>query len=89
MAGVGWDDISADASFGVFDGAGGVASGTESVGATRRLYFVSGEKAFNIVFLLSVEVGIAAGFDPVAGYSGAFDTTKRSLFGSFAFRFAI
>lgn len=89
MAGVGWDDYSADASFAVSDGMQGTVSGNGSINGSRRLYFVSAERAFNLVFLLSVEVGIAHGFYPGDWYDGDFDATKRSLFGSFAFRLAI
>ena len=90
MAGFGWDDYSTDASWGVLDGVGGVATGGGPIDATRRLYFVSAARSFNIVFSLSVEGGIAQGFDPVAGYAGAaFDPTEGSFFGSFAFRLTI
>ena len=90
LAGFGWDDYSTDAPWGVSDGVGGVVTGSGSIDATRRLYFVSAARSFNIVFSLSVEGGIARGFDPVAGYSGAaFDPMAGSLFGSFAFRLTI
>ena len=90
LAGFGWDDYSADATWGVSDGVGGVVTGAGSIDASRRLYFVSAARSFSIVFSLSVEGGIARGFDPVAGYTGAaFDPTEGSLFGSFAFRLTI
>lgn len=86
MAGVGWDEYSSDASvdFGGFGG--GAASGP--LDASRRLYFVSLARSYNIVLNLSVEGGWAQGFDPVAGYNGvAYDPTSGTPFGSVALRF--
>lgn len=89
LAGFGWDDYSGDATYSVTDGLGGVFNGAASLEASRRLYFVGASRSFSIVFLLSVEAGLAQGFDPVASYAGSFDPTKSSFFVSAAFRLTI
>ena len=89
LGGFGWDDYAADAAFEVGDGAGGVALGTGSLDATRRIWFVSVSRAFNLVFSLTLEGGVARGFDPVAGYAGAYDPEAGRAFGGLAFRLTI
>jgi hypothetical protein len=89
LAGVGWDDASADAAFAVSTGLGGPATGVGRIDASRRLYFLGAATSFNLVFSLSAEAGLASGFDPVSGYTGAFDPTGASFFGSLALRLTI
>lgn len=89
MGGIGWDDYSADAIWRVSDGGGGTVTGAGTFDGTRRLYFVGASMSFNIVFSLSLEGGIAQGFDPVDGYAGAYDPTASRGFGSLAFRLIV
>lgn len=89
LAGVGWDDYATDATWTVTDGAAGFVTGTAGLDATQRLLFAGASMTFNIVFTLSIEGGVAQGFDPVAGYGGAFDPEAGRAFGSAAFRLII
>jgi len=70
MAGVGWDDYSAETSLVASDGAGGFVSVDGSVDASRRTYFAGLSKQIAVVSWISAEVGWANGFDPVS-VSGA------------------
>jgi hypothetical protein len=90
LAGVGWEDLSADASYEVQNasGPGRTVSGT-SLDAKRRIYFASASRSFNVVFSLSLEAGVARGFDPVPRHVGSFDPERTSLFGSVALRLTI
>ncbi len=90
LAGVGWDDHGGDVTFGVRDGLGAVVRGSAPVEGTRRSWFVGGSMSFGIVLSLSLEAGLAEGFDPFAAYAGAaFDPSGSSFFGSLGLRLTI
>jgi len=89
LAGLGLDDHGADVGWTVADGVGGTVAGTGSLDRTRRVYFGSAARTFSIVLTISLEVGWSEGFDPVAGYAGAFDPSAASFFGGAAFRLTI
>ncbi len=89
MAGWGWDDYSSEASVRVTDGVGGFALVSERLDATRHLYFVGAAKQVGVLSWISVEVGWARGFEPVASYSGSFDPTGASVFASLALLFKL
>jgi hypothetical protein len=89
LLGAGWDDYATDATWTVTDGAAGFVTGTGGLDGTRRLLFAGASMTFNSVFTLSIEGGVARGFDPVAGYGGAFDPEAGRPFGSAAFRLII
>jgi hypothetical protein len=90
LAGVGWDDLSAEASYEVQSASGpGQTARNTNLDATRRIYFVSASRSFNVVFSLSLEAGVARGFDPVPRHVGSFDPERSSLFGSVALRLTI
>jgi hypothetical protein len=89
MAGIGWDEYSAEATARVGDGVGGFVTGSGDVGRGRLLYFGSVSMTVNIVFALAVEAGWARGLGTVAGYGGSFDTTAATPFGSFSFRLTL
>jgi hypothetical protein len=90
LAGVGWDDLSAAASYEIrsASGPGYTVQGT-NLDAKRRIYFASASRSFNVVFTLSLEAGVARGFDPVPRHVGSFDPERSSLFGSVALRLTI
>jgi hypothetical protein len=81
MGGVGWDDYSGEATLRVLDDADSVVITTGELSGSRRLYFGSAAMTFGIVLSLSVQVGWADGFDPVAAYAGSFDPASGTLFG--------
>jgi hypothetical protein len=81
MGGVGWDDYSGEATLRVLDDADSVVITTGELSGSRRLYFGSAAMTFGIVLSLSVQVGWADGFDPVAAYAGSFDPASSTLFG--------
>ncbi len=90
VAGFGYDALGADVDYEVAGSAGlVVTAASTSIDASRRLYFVSGSRAFGIVLTLVLEAGLADGFDPLPDHVGAFDPTRGSLFGSAAFRLTI
>ena len=87
LAGVGWDDHTADADLRVTDGGAGRALSGGVLEASRRSYFLGASKSF-IVLQISAEAGWVRGFGPVEGLTGSpFDPAGSSLFGSVALRF--
>lgn len=92
MAGLGWDDYTADARLRVasdVNGLGGFANVRGELSESRFLYFGSAAMTFSIVLSVSVEGGWAKGFNPVSAYTGEHDPTKGTAFGSFSFRLTI
>lgn len=86
LAGIGWDDVSGDATLTVSDGVGGFAATSGSVDGDRRLYFASAARTFSLVLSLSVEAGWAEGFSAIADHTGEFDPTAGSVFGGLSAR---
>jgi hypothetical protein len=82
LAGVGWDDVSGDTRLVVPDGLGDPILSDGGFEASRRMFFGSVSKQLGILAWATVEAGWAEGFDPVAGYVGAFDPSGSTLFGS-------
>jgi hypothetical protein len=83
LAGLGWDDMSADTELRVTDGTTGVVPVSGSLDGTRRLYFASITKQLGILAWVTLEGGWADGLDPVAGYAGTgYDPETGSMFGS-------
>jgi hypothetical protein len=83
LAGLGWDDFSADTGLRVTDGATGVVPVSGSLDGTRRVYFGSITKQLGILAWVTVEGGWADGLDPVSGYTGTgHGPEKGSMFGS-------
>lgn len=82
LAGVGWDDASGDTQLGVPDGVGGAFLTEDGLDMQRTVYFGSVTKQLGILAWLTIEGGWGEGFDPIAGYSGGFDPSESSLFGS-------
>ncbi len=66
MAGVGWDDYSAETSLVASDGAGGFVSTDGSLDASRRTYFAGLSRQISVVSWVSAEVGWVNGLDPVS-----------------------
>lgn len=81
MAGLGWDDYSADTELRVFDDAGGTVVTTGELSDSRMLYFGSASMTFGIVLSLSVEAGWAEGFAPVESFTGSYDPAGGTFFG--------
>lgn len=83
LAGLGWDGYS-----GTVYIPQGVAGPTLGGGldGSRMLYFGGVSTTLSIVLSLSAEVGWTGGFDPVAAYTGPFDPTAGTAFGSIAAR---
>lgn len=87
LAGVGWEDASADAVVEVPGPNAEPVRVSSSVDADRTLYFAGA--ALNFLLLqLSVEGGWAEGYSPVQGEAGStFDPEGGSPFGSISLRF--
>jgi hypothetical protein len=82
LAGMGWDDFSSDTQLIVADALGGAVLAEGGLDGHRTLYFASLTRQLGILAWITVEGGWARGFDPVAGYSGGFDSSRSSLYGS-------
>lgn len=89
MAGVGWDEYTGDTTLRVASGFGGTTTTTGDMSGSRRLYFASASRTFSILLTLAVEAGWAAGFDPLAAYTGAYDPGARTFFGGLAARLTL
>ena len=89
LAGAGWERYSGDATLMVPGPEGlqepGVSSG--KLASERRLLFLGGSRTF-VVLQVSLEAGLAEGFDPVLPplRKPALDPSTRSLFGALSFR---
>lgn len=84
MAGVGWDDLTAETTVRATNGAGGFTSHTASVNASRRTYFVGLSKQIAVLAWASAELGWVSGFDPVTAGAGSSPDIGRTFYGSVA-----
>lgn len=89
LAGVGWDDLSADATVQVPQEGGGSVTVPGSMDGSRTLFFGSASKTFSLVLTLTLEGGWADGLGPVPGYDGAYDPSSGSAFGSVTARLVL
>jgi hypothetical protein len=84
MAGVGWDDLTAETTVRATNGVGGFTSSTGSVNASRRTYFLGVSKQIAVLAWASAELGWVSGFAPVTAGSGSSPDTGRTFYGSVA-----
>jgi hypothetical protein len=89
LAGLGWDDYSSDTAIRVTDGAGGFAAASETLEASRTLYFVGLSRQLGVLSWISAEVGWARAFEPVAIGSASSPDRGSTLFGSLALLFKL
>lgn len=89
LAGVGWDDVSADATVQVPQDGGGSVTASGSMDGSRTLFFGSASKTFSLVLTLTLEAGWADGLGTVPGYDGAYDPSSGSAFGSVTARLVL
>ncbi len=84
LAGVGWDDFSADTQIIANDALGGAVLAEGGLDDSRTLYFASVTKQLGVLAWMTLEGGWARGFGPVGGYRGGFDPGGSTVFGSVA-----
>lgn len=82
LAGVGWDDLSADVSVEVPQDGGGSVSASGRMDGSRMLFFGSASKTFSLFLTLTLEGGWAEGLGMVPGHDGDYDPSSGSAFGS-------
>lgn len=84
LAGVGWDDVSADVSIRATDGAGGFVSDAGELVGTRRTYFFGFSRQLGVLSWLSGELGWVEPKDPVAAAGASSPERGRTYYGSLA-----
>jgi hypothetical protein len=82
LAGVGWDDFSAETTVRASNGSGGFTSHTDVLEGSRRTYFGGLSKQVGIFLWLAADVGWVSGFAPVSAGAGSSPQVGRSFFGS-------
>jgi hypothetical protein len=84
LAGLGWDDVSAEATLRVSNGAGAFVSDAAEVGGRRRTYFLGLSRQLGVLSWLSAELGWVKPEGPVSAAGASSPGRGRTYYGSLA-----